>query len=97
MRNVKRVEIIIDKPHEPIVRDMLTELGVPGYTVLEAVSGFGDRGSRDGGELTDATVNRFIVTTCDPDQVARLAELLEPILRKHGGLCLIGDAQVIRD
>ena len=97
MHPVKRVEIIIDKPHVPEVRRALERIGVPGLTVFEAVSGFGQRGERAGGELTDAQVNHCVLTTCDADQIDRLACAIEPILRRLGGLCLISDAVVIRD
>ncbi|MEC9372281.1 MAG: transcriptional regulator [Planctomycetota bacterium] len=97
MHTVKRIEIVIDKPHERDVRRVLTRLGVPGLTVYEAVAGYGDRGERTGGELSDAQVNRCLITTCRPDQVEALAAALEPVLRRFGGLCLISDAMVIRD
>ena len=97
MIDVKRIEIVIGKPHEHHVRQVLLDLNVPGLTVLEPVAGYGDRGTREGGELSDATVNRYLLTTCDADQVPILAEKLEPLLRRYGGLCLISDAQRIRD
>lgn len=97
MKNVKRIEIVIDKPHQPALCDKLRDLGVPGLTVFEVVCGFGDRGSRDGGELTDAMVNRYILTTCQPEQLVAIADAIEPFLRQHGGLCLISDAQMIRN
>ena len=97
MRNVKRVEIIIGKSYESRVRELLAEIEVPGFTVFEAVAGYGPRGDREGGELTDATVNRYLLTTCTEEQIPVLAEKLEPILLKYGGLCLISDAQVIRN
>jgi hypothetical protein len=69
---------------------------VPGLTVFEAVEGFGDRGGRTGGELTDALVNHCLLTTCRTEQLDELAATLEPVLRRYGGLCLISDALVIR-
>jgi len=40
MRNVKRIEIVIDKPHEREVRALLRDLDVRGWTVFEPVAGF---------------------------------------------------------
>ncbi|MEM7681535.1 MAG: DUF190 domain-containing protein [Planctomycetota bacterium] len=97
MRNVKRIEIVIGKPHEHVVLDLLRNQGVPGFTVFEAVAGFGDRGARDGGELSDALVNRCILTTCEADRLPDLTAALEPVLLRFGGLCLISDAQLIRN
>ena len=97
MHTVKRIEIIIGKPYIARVRQVLDDLGVSGMTLLEAVAGYGDRGAREGGELSDATVNQCILTTCHPEQVDALARAMEPLLHRYGGLCLISDAVVIRD
>jgi nitrogen regulatory protein PII len=97
VHEVKRIEIVIGKPHVPQVRRVLEGLSVPGLTVFEAVEGFGDRGGRTGGELTDALVNHCLLTTCRTEQLDELAATLEPVLRRYGGLCLISDALVIRD
>jgi len=97
MRSIKRVEIVIDKPHEPTVRAILRRVGVPGLTIMDVAAGYGDRGSREGGELSDAMVNRYLLTTCNEQQLAALVKELEPVLRKHGGLCRISDAQLIRN
>ena len=97
MHDVKRIEIVIDKPHLPHVRSALEAIGLRSWTVFEAVSGVGDRGVREGGELTDAMVNLCVLTTCAPEEVDRVAGALEPLLRRYGGLCLISDARVIRD
>ncbi len=97
MRDVKRIEIIIGKPHLPPVLKALEKLDLPGMTVLETLAGYGDRGAREGGELSDAMMNQYVLTTCRADQVNALAAALEPLLRRYGGLCLISDAMVIRN
>lgn len=97
MHQVKRIEIVIDKPHVREVRKVLEALKVPGLTVLDTVSGYGDRGRREGGELSDALVNSYLLTTCRPEQLTQLTRSLEPVLRRYGGLCLISDAMVIRE
>ena len=96
MHGVKRIEIVIDKPHVRQVRRVLDGVGVPGLTVFEAAAGYGDRGERSGGELSDAQVNCCILTTCRVEQVEAVAKAIEPLLRRYGGLCLISDAMVIR-
>ncbi|MEN0021205.1 MAG: hypothetical protein AAF747_10010 [Planctomycetota bacterium] len=97
MRAVKRIEIIIEKPHIPKVRSMLDSLGITSMTIFESVAGFGDRGDRIGSGVSDAQVMHALLTTCQPDQIDDLSAQLEPLLRRLGGLCLISDATVIRD
>ena len=96
MHTVKRIEIVIDKPHVRHVRRALDGLHVPGLTVFEVAAGFGDRGERSGGELSDAQVNCCVLTTCSVEQIDEFAAAIEPLLRRYGGLCLISDATVIR-
>ena len=97
MHQVKRIEIVIDKPHVSDVKRVLDRIGVPGLTILDTLAGYGGRGTRTGGDLSDAQVNRYLITTCRPDQLDELAAALEPLLERFGGLCLISDAAVIRD
>ena len=97
MHGVKRIEIVIGTTHERDVVRALESIGVPGLTVFEVVSGRGDRGTRAGGELSDAHSLRLLLTTCRPDQLDKLSAALEPLLRRFGGLCLLSDASVIRD
>ena len=97
MHDVVKIEIVIGKSHLDVVVDALNALGVPGLTILDTLAGYGDRGAREGGELSDAMVNRYVLTTCRPDQIDEFSSKLEPILRRYGGLCLLSDAKVIRD
>lgn len=96
MHEVKRIEIVIEKSHMRQLRRALDGVGVPGLTVFEAAAGYGDRGERSGGELSDAQVNCCILTTCRVEQLDAVASVIEPLLRRYGGLCLISDAMVIR-
>jgi len=97
MHGVKRIEIVIERPYVPHVRRVLRAAPVPGLTVMDVAAGYGDRGERRGGDLTDAGANQYLLTTCRPEEVEALAAALEPVLRRYGGLCLISDAAVIRD
>jgi nitrogen regulatory protein PII len=93
LKPVKRVEIVIDAVHLSLVLQTLERCGLKGYSVLQHVTGKGDRGVRDGGELTGVLENRYVLTTCPPEDVQRLGQALRPILRAHGGICLVSDGQ----
>ncbi|MFW5653388.1 MAG: P-II family nitrogen regulator [Planctomycetota bacterium] len=97
MQDVKRVEIVIGKSHARLVRHVLHKIGVPGMTVFETLEGEGDRGRRDGGDVSDAMTNIYIITTCEPEQVDQIARHLAPLLDTYGGLCLLSDAQILRN
>ena len=93
MQNVKRLEIITNALELREVCAVLEEHGVQGYTVVQNVTGRGERGIQSGDELSDAFKNSYLLTTCAPEQVPELIEAIRPILRAIGGVCLVSDAQ----
>jgi nitrogen regulatory protein PII len=92
MKPVKRVEVVVDTLAVPRVLRALESCGVSGWTVVREVQGRGDRGLREGDELTGISGNGYVLTACDADDLPRVAEAIRPILRTFGGVCLISDA-----
>ena len=96
MQNVKRIEIITDAIDMREVSRLLEEIGVNGYTIIRDVVGKGERGSQTGDDLTDVFKNSYLLTTCAPEQVNTIVEILRPLLSQRGGICLVSDAQWVR-
>lgn len=93
MKQIKRIEIIIDSLDlKPCLKE-LEGLGISGYTVIRDVIGSGDRGSRTGDMLNDTMKNSYILIACEPQEVESITEALRPKLKRYGGMCLISDAQ----
>lgn len=92
MERVKRVEIVLDQVELPRALKMLEALGVPGYTVIRDVAGFGHRGRRAGDQVTDVLRNAIILIACPPDMVPAIAKTIRPVLKQFGGICLVSDA-----
>jgi len=96
MTTVKRIEIVIDAAHTPDLLQALRDASARGYTVIRDVQGTGDRGERSGDELTDVFRNCYIIVACEPETATQIVEAVRPLLRRHGGVCLISDAQWLR-
>lgn len=92
MKNVKRIELVVDAHHVAAVTAALLTAGVDGYTVLRDASGWGDRGDRAPDGISGAFENCLILCACDADRAQRLATELPPLLRRLGGVGLISDA-----
>ncbi len=90
---VKRIEIIIDALGLPGVLKLLDAAGVSGYTVIRDATGKGERGNRDGGELSGTFINSYVLTACSSEQFLSVVESVRPILKRYGGVCLVSDAQ----
>ena len=92
MKQVKRVEIVVDAAHTARVIALLAEAEVDGYTLIRGVAGSGDRGIRRSDDITGVSNNNYILTTCPPEALESLKTALRPVLRKLGGICLVSDA-----
>jgi nitrogen regulatory protein PII len=93
MKRVKRMEIVVDTLAVPKVLGALEASGLSGWTVVRDVTGKGERGLRAGDELTGVAGNGYVLTACEPEELARVTEAIRPILRTFGGVCLVSDAE----
>lgn len=93
MKPVKRIEIVIDALHAPAVVEVLGRHGLTGWTLLRVEAGAGDRGERRDDELSGASGNSLLITTCTPEALEALTGDLRPLLQRVGGVCLVSDAR----
>ena len=96
MKQVKRLEIVVDAPFSERIVAVLQRHGIEGWTVVRGASGHGERGERLGDEITGVSNNHIIVTTCPPERLDALIEDVRPLLKRFGGMCLVSDASWIR-
>lgn len=87
------MEIVIGTVHADRVILALRSVGVTGYTVVNGVSGSGDRGTRPIDGVSGAFENSMIMSAFDASLVDAAVEKLQPTLKRFGGLCLVSDAQ----
>lgn len=76
---------------------ILEKAGVSGYTVIEDVTGKGDRGRVINDFATQTFTNSYVMSICTEQQKQKLVEVTEPILTKFGGVCIVSDVQWIAD
>lgn len=93
MKQVFRIEIVVDALHSDQVLELLTRQGVSGYTLIRGVSGSGERGLQRGDEITGVSNNNYILTTCPPEALDAMTEALRPLLQEVGGICLVSEAR----
>ncbi|SKB14020.1 Nitrogen regulatory protein P-II [Planktothrix sp. PCC 11201] len=93
MQDIKKVEIIIDTFHIQDALDILDRIKVSGYTLIKDTSGKGDRGVSCSDLECDFS-SSYIMTICTSEQqLNTLIELIKPLLKKVGGVCLFSDAK----
>lgn len=92
MEPVKRVEIIIDHVAQRHLSEVLEQNGFNSYTLLPDTSGKGDRGSRVGDGFSGEFNNSYFLVACPEATVQKLVDLVRPMLKQFGGVCLVTDA-----
>ncbi|MBD2455629.1 transcriptional regulator [Nostoc sp. FACHB-87] len=95
MEAIKKVEIVTNSLELPKVLDILEKIGVSGYTVIEDVTGKGDRGRVFNDLESHILTNGYIMSVCTQEQEEELVTEIEPILKKFGGVCIVSDAKWI--
>ena len=95
MPTVNRVEIIISALEIPELLKILDSDKVAGYTLIEYLSGKGDRGSYYN-DLGREFSNSYISAICqNQEQFSYLIDSILPILKTIGGLCLVTQTESI--
>jgi hypothetical protein len=93
MHPVKRVEIIIDAPELPVLLAALRQKGVRGYSIFSPVTGLGARGERRNDEPGGGAASACVLMALPEEEAKVVVEVVRPILKKRGGVCLVSDAQ----
>lgn len=97
MHPIQRVEIIATAAEKHKILDCLDKIGVPGYTVIDRVTGKSPRGKvSDDFDLSADLSNVYIICFCSQDLIKPLVEKVRPILNKFGGVCYISEAMEVR-
>ncbi|BBD61905.1 nitrogen regulatory protein P-II [Nostoc sp. HK-01] len=95
MEAIKKIEIVTNSLEITKVIEILEKVGVSGYTVIEDVTGKGDRGKVFNDLETHVLTNGYVISVCTHEQEQKLVTAIEPILKKFGGVCIVSDAKWI--
>ena len=97
MQAIKKVEIIIGYLESPRLLEQIKKEGIAvGYTVVKEVVGGGGRGDRTGDGLSGELTNSYILIACSEDEAQRIVEIVRPVLKRFGGVCLVSDAMWVQ-
>jgi PII-like signaling protein len=92
----RRVEILTDSPLLPRLVAALNEAGITGHTAFPASSGSGHTGAWAGGDLSGAEAKIMLMAIASDEAVARLVDLVSPLLNSHRLLLAVSDVAVVR-
>lgn len=92
MKAIKRVEIVIETVKEDDVIQLLSDIGIEGYTLYHHVGGSGESGVRESTVFGDKFENVAFVIACNESNALKLTDAIRPLLKQYGGMCLVSDA-----
>ena len=97
MQAIKKVEIIIEYMEVPRLLEVLKkEVVAVGYTVIKEAFGAGGRGEMAGDGFSGEFTNSYLLIACSEDEANRIVEIVRPMLKQFGGVCLVSDAMWVK-
>lgn len=93
----KRLEIVIETPARRGLLALLEQLGVTGYTVLDAAAGSGRHGAWDeAGQVSSAQGMALVICIVDPAGADRALEAISAYIEARIAIVTISDVEVLR-
>ena len=96
MIGVKRIELVVEAIEKEQVIDSLKSINIRSFTIYHHVGGSGERGVRDEGVFGEKFENVTFVIACSENHLNAVIEILRPILKRYGGMCLVSDAKWVK-
>lgn len=91
MKNMKKIEIIIESVYLNRLLSLFTEKGISGYTLIRDIEGKGLTGIKSADEVTDVFKNNYIFTVCEEEKLNNIIEDIRYFIKKYGGKCMVTD------
>ena len=91
MKNMKKIEIIIESIYLNRLIELFDRKEITGYTIRRDVEGKGITGIKSADEITDVFSNNYVFTVCDEDKLMNIVEDIRRFIKKYGGRCIVSD------
>lgn len=90
---MKRIDIVVTgESLEQVIR-MFKDAQVRGYTVIKEAGGMGSTGERNPEDYVLREPNAVITVACEENQAEKIIKIMQPELKRFGGMCLVSDCQ----
>ena len=91
MKNMKKIEIIIESIYLNRLIELFDRKEITGYTIIRDVEGKGITGIKSADEITDVFSSNYVFTVCDEDKLMNIVEDIRRFIKKYGGRCIVSD------
>lgn len=91
MKNMKKIEIILESVYLNRLIELFDKKEITGYTIIRDVEGKGITGIKSADEITDVFTNNYVFTVCDEDKLMNIVEDIRKFIKRYGGRCIVSD------
>lgn len=95
MKNMKKVEFIIEAVYVNRLIELFTKHKIYGYTIIKNIEGAGGHGLRTEDGVSGISSNNYIFTVCEADQFVDMEIDIRKFLEKYGGKCILSDVMLL--
>lgn len=95
MKNMKKVEFIIEAVYVNRLIELFTKHKIYGYTIIKDIEGAGGHGFRTADGVSDICSNNYVFTVCQADQFEDMETDIRKFLEKYGGKCILSDVMLL--
>ncbi len=95
MKNMKKVEIIIESVYINRLLNLLRKLGITGYTIIKDIEGCGGHGLKTADDVTDVFSNNYVFTVCEKEKYLNMENDIRNFIKKYGGKCIVSDVMLL--
>jgi nitrogen regulatory protein P-II len=95
MKNMKKVEFVIEAVYVKRLIDLFKQHDIHGYTIIKDIEGAGGHGVRTADDVSDMFTNNYIFTVCEAKQFENMEIDVRKFLEKYGGKCMLSDVKLL--
>ena len=96
MKNMKKIEVIVEKVYLNRLLDLFKQKEITGNTIIPDIQGCGGHGLKMADDVTDVFSNNYIFTVCDEEKFLFMIEDIRSFIKKYGGKCIITDVMLLQ-
>jgi len=95
MKNMKKVELIIESVYLKRLLNVFKKHDISGYTIIKDIEGYGGHGLKTTDDLTDVGSNIYIFTVCEDTKYQEMDKDIRSFLKTYGGKCILIDVMLL--
>lgn len=96
MKNMKKIEIIIESVYTNRLLDLFSKKQITGYTIIRDIEGCGGHGLKTADNVTDVSSNNYIFSVFEEEILYSMIEDVRSFIKKYGGKCIITDVMLLQ-